>query len=127
MASVWMGGFREWGERPSRLLLDQPDTETLAPFGAQFLEHLRRKAAVSGLRLQNSGPSRGTWVLARVTKCSVSLEFLGGGTPVLNQEKKLVTPLQPRLCPYLMTWLYDPEHQRLQLLRSLEMGPVIIN
>ena len=45
MSSVWMGGFREWGERPSRLLLDQPDTETLAPFGAQFLEHLPSEEA----------------------------------------------------------------------------------
>lgn len=126
MASVWMGGFREWWERPSRLLPDQPDMKTLAPFGAQFLEHLLSvevKGCSERLRLQSSGPSRGTWVPARVTKCSVSLEFLGGGTPVLNQEEKLVTPLQPQLCPYMMTWLYDPEHQRLQLLRSPEMGP----
>lgn len=42
---------------------------------------------------------------------------------MLHQEKKLVTPLQPQLCPYLMTWLYDTEHQCLQLLRSPEMGP----
>lgn len=108
-----VGGFREWGERLSRLLPDQPDTETFAPFGARFLEHLPRvevkdlsewsEAAELWARQGDPGSSQGT-------KCSVSLGFLGCGTPVLNQEKKLVTPLQPQLCPDLMTWLYDIEH-----------------
>lgn len=109
-----------------RLLPDQPDTETLAPFGAWFLEHLPPVDAKDYSERSEAAELRarqGTQVPARGTKCSVSLGFLGGGTSVLHQEKKLVTPLQPQLCPYLMTWLYDTEHQCLQLLRSPEMGP----
>ena len=108
-----MGGFREWGERLSRLLPDQPDTETLAPFGARFLEHLPR-VEVKDLSEWSEAPElwarQGDPGSSQGTECSVSLGFLGGGTPVLNQEKKLVTPLQPQLCLDLMTWHYDIEH-----------------
>lgn len=64
----------------------------------------------------------------RVTNCPAFLGFLGGGTVVGKPGKGIgrppsVAPLQSQLCPYLMTWFYDLEHQRLMLLRSPEMGP----